>query len=175
MHDSKYIPQRPFVRILSAFWMTCIAKPWSLLPHVGKLAVGWLSLAALVFGTTYGLPVVAESSLGERTISLAGVVLIYGMLFMFSSNHKAVQVRTVVLGIGFQFIIALFVFRTGAGYSLFEWIAIAAADLLKQGQIGGAAFFCEYGLAKCHGVELYGIGEGGGGALCSQARTVRPR
>jgi hypothetical protein len=130
--------------------------------------VGWLSLAALVFGTTYGLPVVAESSLGERTISLAGVVLIYGMLFMFSSNHKAVQVRTVVLGIGFQFIIALFVFRTGAGYSLFEWIAIAAADLLKQGQIGGAAFFCEYGLAKCHGVELYGIGEGGGGRCAAK-------
>jgi CNT family concentrative nucleoside transporter len=72
---------------------------------------------------------------------LVGFALIYSGLFLFSGNHSAVQARTTILGIGFQFIVGLFVFRTGAGYSFFGWIATAAADLLTQADIGGATFF----------------------------------
>lgn len=121
--------------------MTCFGKPWSMLPYKGQLAAGWFSLVVLIFGTTYGLPTTASSTYTSRTISLVGLLLIYGFLFGLSHNHKAVKARTTVLGIGFQFIVALFVFRTGAGFSLFNWIAIAADDLLTQAQTGGAAFF----------------------------------
>ncbi|PWN45438.1 hypothetical protein IE81DRAFT_320199 [Ceraceosorus guamensis] len=141
MHKSRYIPQRPIVRVISAVWTTAAEKPWSRIPYKGKLAVGWLSLAVLVFGSTYGLPIEQGSSLGQRTISLVGYCLIYAIIFAFSSNYGAVQARTTILGMGLQFIIALFVFRTGAGLSLFSWIATAAADLLAQGVNGGAAFF----------------------------------
>ncbi|UZJ52969.1 hypothetical protein CBS101457_002289 [Exobasidium rhododendri] len=141
LHNSKYIPQRPLVRILVTGWSTVFGKPWSKLTRYGKLGLGWGALVVLVFGTTYGLPVSPTSSYGSRTISLVGLALIYGALFASSNNHSAVQARTTILGIGFQFIIALFVFRTGAGYSFFGWIATAAADLLAQGYIGGATFF----------------------------------
>lgn len=148
-HNSRYLPQRPVVRVLSTVWNTVLGKPWSMLPYYGKLAAGWTALAALIFGTTYGLPTNAASGYGQRTISLVGLLLIYGGFFVFSANHKAVQARTTILGLGFQFIIALFVFRTGAGFSLFRWIAVAAADLLSQAQApvgkysvgGGAGFF----------------------------------
>jgi CNT family concentrative nucleoside transporter len=140
LHNSKYIPQRPFVVVLVKIW-SVVAVPWSKLPHIGKLALGWFALAILVFGTTYGLPVTPTSGYVDRTRSLAGLVIIYLAQFARSHNHKAIQARTAILGIGFQFIIALFVFRTGAGYSLFGWIATAAADLLTQAQVGGAAFF----------------------------------
>lgn len=140
-HHSKYIPQRPFIRVISKTWNTIFGKPWGMLTYYGKLIVGWGSLVVLIFGTTYGLPVTESSNYGNRTISLAGLVLIYVGLFVFSGNHKAVKARTTILGIGFQFIVALFVFGTGAGFSLFGWIAQAASDLLEQAQVGGAAFF----------------------------------
>ncbi|CAO1636881.1 unnamed protein product [Parajaminaea phylloscopi] len=149
LHNSRYIPQRPLVRAISAAWNTVLGRPWGMLPYYGKLAIGWGALVVLVFGSTYGLPTNSASSYGPRTISLAGLCLIYGGLFVFSSNHKAVKARTTILGIGLQFVIGLFVFRTGAGYSLFRWIAVAAADLLNQAQAptgkysvgGGAGFF----------------------------------
>lgn len=118
-----------------------LGKPWAALPHYGRLGIGWVALLALVLGSTYGLPTSPTSTYGNRTISLAGLCLIYAGLYASSNNHKAVQARTTILGIGFQFIVALFVFRTGAGFSLFGWIANAANDLLLQAQIGGAAFF----------------------------------
>lgn len=148
-HNSRYLPQRPIVRVISAVWTTALGKPWSMLPYYGKLAVGWISLLALLFGTTYGLPENEASNRKNRTISLVGYGLIYGGLFAFSKNHKAIKARTTILGMGFQFIIALLVFRTDAFYSLFKWLAIAAADLLTQAQApdgnysigGGAEFF----------------------------------
>lgn len=141
LHNSKYIPQRPFVRVISRTWMTLLGHPWEKLSYTGKLIAGWSALVVLVFGTTYGLPTTPNSSYGQRTISLVGLALIYSGLFLCSRNHSAVLARTTILGIGFQFIIGLFVFRTGAGYSFFGWIATAASDLLTQADTGGATFF----------------------------------
>lgn len=141
LHKSRYIPQRPIKRVLSSTWNTVLGKPWSMMPYRAKLASGWFSLVVLVFGTTYGLPTTPTSDYGSRTISLVGLLLIYGGMFACSRNHRAVQARTTILGIGFQFIVALFVFRTGAGLSIFNWIAQAAFDLLNQGVLGGASFF----------------------------------
>ncbi|PWN37238.1 uncharacterized protein FA14DRAFT_159381 [Meira miltonrushii] len=140
-HKSRYIPQRPFARVFATAWNAVLGKPWSMLPYAGKLSAGWIALTALVFGSTYGLPTTPTSNYGNRTISLVGLLLIYGGMFLASSNHRAIKARTTILGIGFQFIIALFVFRTGAGSSFFTWISTAAFDLLNQGVIGGAAFF----------------------------------
>lgn len=149
LHNSRYVPQQPFVRGISAAWNTLLGKPWGMLPYYGKLGLGWTALAVLIFGSTYGLRTNSASSCGNRTISLVGLCLIYGGLFVFSNNHKAVKARTTILGIGLQFVVGLFVFRTGTGYSLFRWISVAAADLLGQAQAptgrysvgGGAAFF----------------------------------
>ncbi|CAO1613369.1 unnamed protein product [Sympodiomycopsis kandeliae] len=148
-HNSKYIPQRPFVRVISSTWNTVLGKPWSMIPYRGQIALGWTSLIVLIFGATYGLPENATSTRLERTQSLGGLVLIYLIFALVSKNKRAIKARTTILGIGFQFIIGLFVFRTGAGFSLFQWIALAAADLLVQAQApkgsysvgGGAGFF----------------------------------
>lgn len=141
LHNSRYIPQRPIVRVLTTVWNSALGKPWGMLPYKGKLGLGWLALAVLIFGTTYGLPNTPSSTYGMRTISLVGYGLIYGGMYVGSHKRHAVKARTTILGIGFQFIIALFVFRTDAGFSLFTWIAQGAADLLEQAVVGGAAFF----------------------------------
>jgi nucleoside permease NupC len=42
--------------------------------------------------------------------------------------------------------IALFVLKTGAGFSMFNWIATLAADFLRQSHAGAAFFFDEASL-----------------------------
>lgn len=145
LHKSRYIPQRPIVRVISTCWTTAVEKPFSAIPYYGKLALGWGCLIALIAGSAYGLEQNAASTYAQRTISIAGLVLIYLFLFALSHNHKAVQARTTIVGIGLQFIIALFVFRTGAGLSIFTWVANAAADLLLQAQAPTGAYASDVG------------------------------
>lgn len=112
-----------------------------MLTHRGKLVAGWGAFLVLWLGATYGIPETATSTYVDRTRSLGGIALINLGLFVCSHNHAAVKAQTIILGFGFQMIIGLFAFRTGAGFSFFKWIAQAAADLLTQAEVGGAAFF----------------------------------
>lgn len=48
---------------------------------------------------------------------------------------------TIIVGLFIQQVIALFVLKTGAGYSIFNWIAAAASDLLNCGHAGAQFFF----------------------------------
>ena len=50
---------------------------------------------------------------------------------------------TVIVGLFLQQVIALFVLKTGAGFSIFNWIARLAADFLGQAHAGAVFFFDE--------------------------------
>lgn len=141
LHNSKYIPQRPFVRIISATWTTCIEKPWFKVPYYGRLAFGWACLAALYFGTAFGIKATPDAPYRPRGIAILGIFLNYCAFMALSRNWRAVKASTTIVGLGLQMILGLLVYKTGAGYNLFGWISQALTDLLEQGQIGGATFF----------------------------------
>jgi nucleoside permease NupC len=48
---------------------------------------------------------------------------------------------TVIVGLFLQQAIALFVLKSGAGFSIFKWIATLAADFLAQANAGASFFF----------------------------------
>ncbi len=50
---------------------------------------------------------------------------------------------TVIVGLFLQQAIALFVLKTGAGFSIFSWIVQLAADFLGQAHVGAVFFFDE--------------------------------
>ncbi len=141
LHNSRYIPQRPFVQAITYVWGNFVERPWTMLPYYGKLAAGWGALLALFLGTAFGIPQTETSTYARRGVALAGIVLTYLFLFAISHNRSAVKARTTILGLGLQMALGLFIYKTQAGIDLFQWIATAAADLLKQAQVGGATFF----------------------------------
>ena len=53
-----------------------------------------------------------------------------------------------IVGLFLQQVIALFVLKTGAGFSIFNWIATLASDFLNQSQAGAAFFFDEATVQK---------------------------
>jgi CNT family concentrative nucleoside transporter len=48
---------------------------------------------------------------------------------------------TIIVGLFLQQAIALFVLKSGAGFSIFRWIAILASDFLAQANAGATFFF----------------------------------
>ena len=48
---------------------------------------------------------------------------------------------TVIVGLTLQQCIALFVLKTGAGFSIFKWVATLASDFLSRSLVGAKFFF----------------------------------
>jgi concentrative nucleoside transporter, CNT family len=56
---------------------------------------------------------------------------------------------TVIVGLFVQQAIAMFVLKSGAGFSIFKWIALLASDFLAQA-LQGAAFFFSTDVINLH-------------------------
>ena len=46
-----------------------------------------------------------------RLTGILGLATMLGLAFLFSSNRRAIRVKTVALGLGLQFVFAFFVLR----------------------------------------------------------------
>lgn len=55
---------------------------------------------------------------------------------------------TVIVGLFLQQAIAMFVLKSGAGFSIFKWIAFLASDFLEQALAGATFFFDVETVAK---------------------------
>lgn len=140
-HNDRYISKKPFARGIELVWTNAVSNPWNKVPHYGKVAIGWLCILALFFGAAFGIKEVPESTYADRARSLFGIFIINCIFFLISTQKRRIKLQPVITGIGLQMIIGLLVFKTGAFYSVAEWLAFAAADLLRQGILGGASFF----------------------------------
>ncbi|KAG6888005.1 hypothetical protein C0992_009958 [Termitomyces sp. T32_za158] len=50
----RYIPNTVVTRPVEAVWIPAVQKPWYKLPYRTRLAIGWLCLLAIVFGSAFG-------------------------------------------------------------------------------------------------------------------------
>ncbi|CDM37879.1 hypothetical protein DTO013E5_6388 [Penicillium roqueforti] len=71
-----------------------------------------------------------DNTRANRAVSLFGMVVFIFGLWLTSRNRKKIVWHTVIVGMLAQFIIALFVLRTTAGYDIFNFISSLATDLL---------------------------------------------
>ena len=82
-----------------------------------------------------------QSTYGDRAISVLGLFVFQTAFFLSSKNRSAIPWPTVIVGLFMQQAIALFVLKSGAGFSIFKWIATLASDFLSQGLAGAQFFF----------------------------------
>lgn len=57
---------------------------------------------------------------------------------------------TVMVGLFIQQAIAMFVLKSGAGFSIFKWIALLASDFLEQSKAGASFFFSDAIVAESY-------------------------
>ena len=72
----------------------------------------------------------------ERFTGLLGIVLILGVAFLMSNNRKAINYRTVGVGLLLQVLLAVFILKTAVGQSLFQWLGDSINTLLGQADKG---------------------------------------
>jgi len=137
----QYIPTTIFTRPIESNWANFVEKPWFNLHYYVRLAIGWVALLGLVFGSAFGFPLEPNTTYGQRAQSVFGLVCFQLILYLTSRNRKAIQWQTIIVGLGFQQILAMFVLRSGAGFAIFNWIATLASDFLTQAYVGSAFFF----------------------------------
>src|SRR5262245_7712548 len=77
----------------------------------------------------------------ERLFSVAGIFLILGIAYGFSSNRKAIQLRTVAWGLGLQVLLGVFVLKTAVGEALFAWIGRKVTSTLQLTYVGSEFVF----------------------------------
>ncbi|KAL0956128.1 hypothetical protein HGRIS_002294 [Hohenbuehelia grisea] len=144
----RFIPNSVVTRPVSAVWTPLVSKPWYSMSYRARLAIGWLCLVAIVFGSAFGFPIQSDSGYGDRAISVAGLILFQLGFYAFSTKRSEIPWPTVIVGLFCQQAIALFVLKSGAGYSIFRWIAALASDFLDQGLVGSAFFFDQETIGK---------------------------
>lgn len=80
-----------------------------------------------------------------RFTGLLGLLTMMGLAFAFSTNRRAIRVKTVAWGLGLQFVLAVFVLRIGAGQWLFARAGYWAKHLLDFSYYGSSFIFGELG------------------------------
>jgi CNT family concentrative nucleoside transporter len=81
----------------------------------------------------------------ERLLSLIGIVTFVGIAYAFSTNRRAIRVRTVAWGLVLQFALALFVLKTWAGQALFSYVGEKINQVLGLSFVGSEFVFGKLG------------------------------
>jgi len=77
----------------------------------------------------------------DRFTGLIGILLILGIAFALSNNRKAINYRTVGVGLTLQFGLAVFVLKTDVGQQLFQGLGYYVDRLLQKANIGAEFVF----------------------------------
>jgi CNT family concentrative nucleoside transporter len=82
-----------------------------------------------------------------RLTGVLGIAVIIGLAYVFSTDRRAIKLKTVAWGLGLQFALGLFVLRVPAGQRLFGALGAGAKHLLDFSYVGSTFIFGELGKA----------------------------
>src|ERR1700733_8231240 len=80
-----------------------------------------------------------------RYTGILGLLTMLGLAYAFSTNRRAIRMKTVAWGLGLQIAMAIFVLRTQKGERLFAWLGAGAKHLLDFSYYGSDFLFGDLG------------------------------
>jgi len=86
----------------------------------------------------------------ERFTGILGLLVILGLAFAFSTNRRAIRLKTVASGLGLQFAFAVLILKVEAGRRAFQIAGDAVTRLLGYGSAGSSFVFGELGRQGSH-------------------------
>lgn len=133
-----HVPITIFTIPMHWVWNHTGVKFAALLPENLKIPLAALLVISVMIIGAFASPESQDNTRSNRAVSLFGLIVILGVLWVTSRNRKMVNWHTVIVGMFMQFIIALFVLRSSVGYDIFDFVSELARDLLgfaNQGTI----------------------------------------
>src|SRR5246127_3313121 len=80
-----------------------------------------------------------------RFTGILGLLTLLGLAYIFSTNRKAIRLKTVAWGLGLQIVFAIFVLKIDLGRSLFQAAGAAVNRLLSYSFVGSQFVFGDLG------------------------------
>jgi concentrative nucleoside transporter, CNT family len=85
-----------------------------------------------------------------RYTGILGLLTMLGLAYAFSTNRRAIRVKTVLWGLGLQIVFAIFVLRVEFGRRMFQTAGDAANRLLSYAFVGSEFVFGDLGKQGSH-------------------------
>src|SRR3989442_5827433 len=76
-----------------------------------------------------------------RFTGILGLLTMLGLAYAFSTNRRAIRLKTVAWGLGLQFVFAVFVLKIDAGRAVFQWAGDKVTKLLGYAYAGSHFVF----------------------------------
>src|SRR5215475_6493472 len=83
-----------------------------------------------------------------RFTGILGIAVILGLAWLFSTDRRAIRLKTVAWGLGLQIVLGLFVLRTKVGADIFGFLGSDAKKLLDYSYAGSEFVFGDVGFPK---------------------------
>ncbi|MBS1839533.1 MAG: NupC/NupG family nucleoside CNT transporter [Acidobacteria bacterium] len=80
-----------------------------------------------------------------RFTGILGIVVIIGLAWLFSTNRRAIKLKTIGWGLGLQIVLGIFVLRVKSGQVIFQTLGYYAKHLLDFSYVGSTFVFGEIG------------------------------
>ncbi|KAJ5174306.1 uncharacterized protein N7482_000183 [Penicillium canariense] len=125
-----YIPITIVTRPAYFIWNKTATPFVNIIPQKLRTPLGALLCIAVIIIGSFASPESADNTRANRAVSLFGLLVFLFVLWLSSRDRKKIVWQTVIVGMLVQFIIALFVLRTKAGYDIFNFISYLARALL---------------------------------------------
>ncbi|HKE31013.1 MAG TPA: Na+ dependent nucleoside transporter N-terminal domain-containing protein, partial [Candidatus Angelobacter sp.] len=76
-----------------------------------------------------------------RFAGLLGIIVLLSLAYIFSTNRKAIKLKTVLWGMGLQFLFAILVFRLDIGAGAMHWLGAGITKFLAFSFAGSKFVF----------------------------------
>ncbi|EPS33188.1 hypothetical protein PDE_08150 [Penicillium oxalicum 114-2] len=131
-----YVPVSLLTRPVYWLWNKSATPVVNAIPEKFRSFAGAIVTLAVMLVGSFASPESEGNTRANRAVSLFGLLVFLFVLFLTSRNRKKINWHTVIVGMLVQFIIALFVLRTQAGYDIFNFISLLARELLGFAEDG---------------------------------------
>ncbi|KAG6099834.1 hypothetical protein E4U31_004217 [Claviceps sp. LM219 group G6] len=133
-----HVPSRHVSGAIRWLWAHSALVIYEAIPTKLRTPLGAIGALAVMLIGSFVSEESADNSRANRAISLLGMLLMLAIFWATSKHRSRVNWRTVIAGMLSQYVIGLFVLRTGVGYDVFRFIADRAGDLLGFARQGVA-------------------------------------
>jgi CNT family concentrative nucleoside transporter len=100
-----------------------------------------------------------------RAQPLVGAIVILGLAYLFSTNRRAISLRTVGWGLGLQVVFAIAVLKTTAGAQLFSTLGDGFNHLVSFASVGATFVFGPLADGNAFGKMTQVLGPGASGVI----------
>ncbi|KAL8675154.1 MAG: hypothetical protein Q9168_000407 [Polycauliona sp. 1 TL-2023] len=125
-----YVPITIVTKPMHFVWDNTAVRIVTFVPDKLKIPAGATIVVAVLLVGGFASPESVDNTRTNRAVSLFGLAVIIFVMWATSRNRKAIKWHTVIVGMLVQFLVALFVLRSGVGYDIFNFVSELATDLL---------------------------------------------